>query len=129
MSKDLPKGHIANKKREIDAHGKHVDLIVPTSYGSHQVRVIEAAGKSYAIDPATNKIVGELRYDFKSGGSYVIEDDQHNFRNDFIPGRERFSIDVGHPDYWANRNDRMLPNSPGTFDPRGTAMGGYNPRR
>lgn len=35
----LPTGHIATKEGEINAHGRHVDLIAPTSFGSHQVRV------------------------------------------------------------------------------------------
>jgi len=78
MSK-LPKGHIATKQGEIDAHGRHVDMIAKTEFGSHQVR-------------------------YDRYGRMIS--DQLNFR-----GGDRFDV---------------LSN--GLPDPRGTAMGGYNPR-
>lgn len=130
MGKDLPRGHVAKNSGEVAKHGRHVDLVAPTSYGSHQVRVVDIGGGhgELAFDE-NGKYVGELGYDPKLGGHVVVDcDDQHNFRNEFVAGRDRFSFDVNDPNFFANRDDRLLPNS-GIPDPRGTAMGGYNPRR
>lgn len=48
----LPKGHIATNPLEINAHGKHADLIAGTSFGSHQMR----------IDPYGNVIDEQLNF-------------------------------------------------------------------
>ena len=39
MAKSAPTGHIATTRGEIEAHGPHADLVVPASFGSHQIRV------------------------------------------------------------------------------------------
>jgi len=124
--KGLPKAHIATNPKEIAVHGKHVDLIAQTSTGSHQVRVIvydsPLMGK-VAIDPITDEIIGDI--DPISGD--VILDDQHNISARFDDIGRNSSINLGSPDYFANREDALMGN--GQPDPRGTAMGGYNPRR
>ncbi len=114
--KGLPLAHIAVKPGEIIAHGFHVDLITPTESGSHQVRVVQTRSVAFGVDPKTERIVGFFDEPDKVG----IEA-QHNFRKEFDD-----SFDVSDRNFFANREDRVMPN--GMPDPRGTAMGGYNPR-
>lgn len=131
---NLPLGHIAIKEGEVVAHGKHVDLVAPTSYGSHQVRIVDLGDVHYAVDPSTDKIVGRVTWDNIQGKQVITDmDDQHNFSKNFNdeparsfswedrPFDDRFNIDRN-----GNLHDRVGAN--GLPDPRGTAMGGYNRR-
>jgi len=131
---NLPLGHIAIKEGEVVAHGKHVDLVAPTSYGSHQVRIVDLGDVHYAVDPSTDKIVGRVAWDNIQGKQVITDmDDVHNFSKSFDDGlpasrwedqpfNDRFNIDRN-----GVLRDRVGAN--GLPDPRGTAMGGYNPRR
>jgi len=121
---DLPRGHIATKQGEISAHGHHADLIAPTEYGSHQIRVVQIEGRNVGWDKTTGKCVGLVTV--TGEGKFRI-DDQHNLSPAFSGLGKVTAIDVNHPDYYANRNEPLMAN--GQPDPRGTAMGGYNPRR
>lgn len=124
----LPKGHIATKPGEINAHGRHADLIAKTSYGSHQTRVVCAddvkkiGSQYFAFDPETKLCIGEVSKGFDD--VFRLED-QHNFSHHSVHSRP-CSINIHHPDYWYNRDDYRMSN--GMPDPRGTAMGGYNRR-
>ena len=122
--KGLPKAHIATNPGEIDAHGPHVDLIAKTSIGSHQVRVHETIeGKRYAIS-ADGTVIGET---FEMNGREYFLDDQHNVSARFDDLGHNQSVNLNPHEHFSNREDRLMGN--GQPDPRGTSMGGYNPRQ